>query len=205
MLWFSLFAKWDRGRYEPVRNVTHSAEPAPVPVARHRGKGLDRVRPDAGGGVREPACGGERGILDGGSGMVEKPLRRFVRAAAVFGRELSRCVSFRRSRSGCSNSFPAATSRNSAKRPSQRESESPPDGPRGSDCKARPPGGGAGLPSSAKHRSSRTLGEIPVDRLLSSQREVGFQILESFYRARFGGVAVSPDEAEGLARALESA
>jgi hypothetical protein len=46
---------------------------------------------------------------------------------------------------------------------------------------------------------------IPVDRLGSPQREVGFQILESFYRARFGGVAVSPDEAEGLARALESA
>ena len=45
---------------------------------------------------------------------------------------------------------------------------------------------------------------IQVDRLLSPQREVGFRILESFYRARFGGVAVSPDEAERLARAFES-
>ena len=46
-------------------------------------------------------------------------------------------------------------------------------------------------------------------------REVGFKtrashwkglsVGSSFYRARFGGVAVSPDEAEGLARALESA
>jgi hypothetical protein len=46
---------------------------------------------------------------------------------------------------------------------------------------------------------------IPEGRFPGRQREVGLQILESFYRARFGGDPVSSDEAEGLGRALESA
>jgi hypothetical protein len=46
---------------------------------------------------------------------------------------------------------------------------------------------------------------VPEDRLSDSHREAGIRVLESFYRARFGGVPVSPNEAETLARALESA
>ncbi len=45
---------------------------------------------------------------------------------------------------------------------------------------------------------------VPEDRLPGSQREAGIRVLESFYRARFGGVSVSPTDAESLARALEA-
>jgi len=45
---------------------------------------------------------------------------------------------------------------------------------------------------------------VPEDHLSDSHREAGIRVLESFYRARFGGVPVSPNEAETLARALES-
>lgn len=42
---------------------------------------------------------------------------------------------------------------------------------------------------------------VPITGL---QREAGLRILERFYRARFGGVPVSPDEVERLAEALEA-
>ena len=45
---------------------------------------------------------------------------------------------------------------------------------------------------------------VPEERLSGSQREAGIRVLESFYRARFGGVPVSPTEAESLGRALET-
>lgn len=45
---------------------------------------------------------------------------------------------------------------------------------------------------------------VPRDRLSCPQREAGVRILESFYRARFGGVPVSTNEAESLARAFET-
>jgi hypothetical protein len=42
--------------------------------------------------------------------------------------------------------------------------------------------------------------KVPVS---DAQRKAGLRILESFYRARFGGVPISPEEAERLARELE--
>lgn len=44
---------------------------------------------------------------------------------------------------------------------------------------------------------------VPDDRLTGLQRDVGLQVLEAYYQARFGGVTVSVDEAGRLKRALE--
>lgn len=45
---------------------------------------------------------------------------------------------------------------------------------------------------------------VPEHLLPSSQRDVGVRILERFYRARFGGIPVSSDEARSLEGALEA-
>jgi hypothetical protein len=44
---------------------------------------------------------------------------------------------------------------------------------------------------------------IPIDRLERARREVGIEVLVSYYRARFGGVPVTSDEAERLKRVMK--